>query len=151
MWVGGILFLARLSLTFFPLQISFLSHPGWLLLLMGFLVGHLAPGGYALSTTVKRRVPGFSLLALFTAWELSGAVVPESFLKPRLLGLTPHKFPIGLGCGPRICIFDRFPSDAAAAGWPGDPIVKTTGLEAQYPKRVTEKSWGAQASLLRKA
>ena len=55
---------------------------------------------------------------------------PESFLKPRLLGLTLLEFPIGLRCGPRICIFDKFPSDADAAGWSGDPIVKTTGLEA---------------------
>ena len=42
-----------------------------------------------------------------------GSIQPDS---PRGLAKTQIAS-VDLKCGPRICIFDNFPGDAAAAGW----------------------------------
>lgn len=60
----------------------------------------------------------------------------ESFSNPDCW-VAPWEFLtgwVGGGCSPRICISDKFPGDTDAAGWSGDYILQTTGLEVQYPK-----------------
>lgn len=112
---------------------------------MNLLVGTFE--GCVLSTTLKYGCQWFSLLAIFTAWELSGAVgiqfqcLSDSSreLLSQIVGSPPTRVSNRSGCSPKF-IFDKFPSDTDAAGWSGDPIAEnhwSGGL-------VSKKSYGEQ-------
>lgn len=58
----------------------------------------------------------------------------ESFLKPRLLGLTPRVSDKS-GVWSKNLPSDKLP-DTDAASWSGDHTLRITGLEDQYPKMI---------------